>query len=344
MSLWAIFITGLTIGGLSCVAVQGGLLASVIAARNEDDLEKDTTTKHSIWPIVAFIGSKLIAYIILGFFLGLFGSILQITDTIRIIMQIVAATYMFAVALHLMDVHPLFRYVIIQPPRFLTKRIRNQAKSKELFAPALLGLMTIFIPCGTTLAVEVLAISSGNPLQGAATMGVFVLGTLPLFFGIGYLTTKLGDSLRRYFFQFAALILVYLSITTFDSALVLAGSPFALSSLPNPFSAIMNTSPQIAISATTVPTTNGIQTVNIEARSNGYFPGIVQVKQGVPVRMNLTTLNNYSCSSMIIIPKLGIRKELPPTGTETIEFTPTEKGQLVWTCSMGMYRGIMEVV
>ena len=34
MNLWVIFITGLTVGGLTCLAVQGGLLASVIAARD----------------------------------------------------------------------------------------------------------------------------------------------------------------------------------------------------------------------------------------------------------------------------------------------------------------------
>jgi len=31
MNLFAIFLTGLTTGGLSCLAMQGGLLASVIA-------------------------------------------------------------------------------------------------------------------------------------------------------------------------------------------------------------------------------------------------------------------------------------------------------------------------
>lgn len=31
MNLFVIFLTGLTTGGLSCLAMQGGLLASVIA-------------------------------------------------------------------------------------------------------------------------------------------------------------------------------------------------------------------------------------------------------------------------------------------------------------------------
>lgn len=78
-------------------------------------------------------------------------------------MQFAAGLYMIAVALNLLNIHPIFRYAVIQPPKFLTRRVRNQSKSKELFAPALLGLMTILIPCGTTLAIEALAISTSSP-------------------------------------------------------------------------------------------------------------------------------------------------------------------------------------
>lgn len=44
MNLWVIFLTGLTVGGLTCLAVQGGLLASVIAAK-ESEGEKVTRKK-----------------------------------------------------------------------------------------------------------------------------------------------------------------------------------------------------------------------------------------------------------------------------------------------------------
>lgn len=37
MNLLLIFLTGLTTGGLSCLAMQGGLLASVIANQKEEE-------------------------------------------------------------------------------------------------------------------------------------------------------------------------------------------------------------------------------------------------------------------------------------------------------------------
>src|SRR5581483_4806638 len=205
MNLWAIFITGLTVGGLTCLAVQGGLLASVIAKKEENDLEDGKAVKHNLVPVLAFLVTKLIAYTGLGFLLGLFGQALAISDSVRITMQILAGIYMLAVAADLLNLHPIFRYAILQPPRFLTRMVKNQAKSKDLFAPALLGFMTIFIPCGTTLAIEALAISSGSPILGASMMAAFTLGTFPLFFGVGFLTTTLGDTFKRNFFKLAAM-------------------------------------------------------------------------------------------------------------------------------------------
>lgn len=37
MNLFVIFLTGLTTGGISCIAMQGGLLTSVIANQKEQE-------------------------------------------------------------------------------------------------------------------------------------------------------------------------------------------------------------------------------------------------------------------------------------------------------------------
>jgi len=190
MEFVTIFLIGLTAGGLGCAAVQGGLLASAVTARKELD-QKD---KNDFIPTLSFLTAKLICYALLGATLGLFGAALSISDNVRTIMQVTAGIYMIIVALNLLNAHPIFRYFILQPPRFLTKMVRNQSKSADIFAPGILGAMTIFIPCGTTLAMEALAISSGSALQGALILTSFVLGTSPIFFGLGYITAKLSDN------------------------------------------------------------------------------------------------------------------------------------------------------
>lgn len=348
MNLWVIFLTGLTVGGLTCLAVQGGLLASVITAREEEDEEKGSRTKQSIFPTLSFIIAKLIAYTILGFLLGAFGGAISISSQVQIIMQFIAGFYMVIVALNLLNVHPIFRYAVIQPPRFLTRQIKNQSKSKDLFAPALLGAMTIFIPCGTTLAIEVLAISSGNALLGAAIMGAFILGTSPLFFGVGWLTTTLGKNYHSKFLKIAAIAVIYLGITSINGALVAVGSPLTLRSLAENFPIQIGPGISSAESSSKnlVGTTyiNGVQNVDINITSSGYSPTLITVKKGEPVKINLKSSNAYSCASAFRIPSLGIEKNLQPNGTDIVEFTPQNTGKIAFTCSMGMYSGVIEVI
>ena len=325
------------------MAVQGGLLASTIAVREEEDIRSGSRHKHNIWPTLAFLITKFIAYVILGFILGSFGSTLSLSDSARLVMQIAASMYMIVVALNLLNVHPIFRYAIIQPPRFLTRLVRNQSKSKDLFAPAFLGAMTIFIPCGTTLAMEALAISSGSPYLGAAIMGVFVLGTSPLFFGLGFITTVLGDTFRTKFLKLAAVGVLYLGITSLNGALVLAGSPVNLQTLADNFPIQIDFSGGSLEQEGGPGLTNGVQEVNVQVLPNGYSPGYVQLKAGLPVRLNLTSGSRLGCASQFRIPSLGISRNLAQNETATVEFTPSQKGKVIGTCSMGMFYLIMEV-
>ncbi len=340
--------TGLTVGGLTCLAVQGGLLGSIIAAREEEDLEKGSSKKHTIFPTLAFLASKLAAYTILGFVLGAFGGVLNISPNVQIMMQFVAGLYMIAVALNLLNVHPIFRYVVIQPPRFLTRMVRNQSKSKDLFAPAFLGAMTIFIPCGTTLAMEALAISSANALVGAAVMFFFVLGTMPLFFGLGWMTTILGDNFRGKFLKLAAIAVIYLGLKSVNGALVAGGSPITWEGIlaNSPIQISFNIPEQSAGPrvGSTQREENGIQIADISVAPNGYSPNYVQVKSGQPVSLNLTSTGVLGCTSVFRIPQLGIIQNVPLSGTAKIAFTPTNPGKLTFTCSMGMYRGVIEVI
>lgn len=347
MNLWVIFITGLTLGSLTCLAVQGGLLASIIAAREEDDLEEGKSKKHTVFPTLAFLTTKLIAYTILGFILGAFGGAIGISPNVQIIMQFIAGLYMVAVALNLLNVHPIFRYVIIQPPRFLTRMVRNQSKSKDLFAPAFLGAMTIFIPCGTTLAMEALAISSANAFLGATIMFVFILGTSPLFLGVGWLTTILGDNFRERFLRIAALGVLYLGVTSVNGALVASGSPLTLQTIGDAIPIEIDLSggtAQAAAGNSSVKVIGGIQTADIQVFPNGYSPNNIQVKAGVPVKLNLTPTGGLGCTSVFRIPQLGINKRLTQGETTPVEFTPQAPGKLTWTCSMGMFRGIIDVI
>lgn len=309
MNLGLVFLTGLSVGGLTCLAVQGGLLASVIASQKKENAFGST---------VVFLVTKLIAYTILGLILGGFGSVIGVNQTVGTVVQLVAGIYMIVVALNLLEVHPIFRYAIVQPPKFLARRVRGAA------TPALLGALTVFIPCGTTLAMEALAISSGSAVMGALILGIFVLGTSPLFFGIGYLTNILGDGFKGKFLKIAAVIVLYLGLSSVNGALVASG---------------VNIFPKQKSSEVAVT-----QDVVIEVMAYGYKPDYIRVKKDMPVNVTLVGKGGYSCASAFRIPSLGISKNLQATEKYTFSFTPTKLGKIPFTCSMGMYTGVIEVI
>lgn len=341
INIMAIFLTGLFTGGLTCLAVQGGLLATTIAQREEQKLTDKTKKTGNALPILSFLLAKIIAYTILGFLLGWLGSIVQLSLGTKVTIQFLVVIFMVGTALNILNVHPIFRYFAIQPPKFLTRLVRKQSKRADLFAPFLLGAFTVFIPCGTTQAMMALAIGSGNPLLGATTLFAFVLGTTPLFFALGYFATKLGDALHQKFMRFAAIAILLLALYNLDGALALSGSRVTVSGiLAGVKCAVLNCN-----APTPSSVGQAVQTATITIGERGYSPTLLTIKAGSQVKLHLNNTAGAGCVQAFTIPSLGIQK-IVPVGTQSdITFTaPSKPGQLPFMCSMGMYRGTMNVI
>ena len=69
MNLWTVFLTGLFTGGLTCLAVQGGLLAATLSQKQADNLTQKVKQAGSTLPILSFLTAKITAYTFLGFLL-----------------------------------------------------------------------------------------------------------------------------------------------------------------------------------------------------------------------------------------------------------------------------------
>ncbi|PWU23006.1 hypothetical protein C5B42_04335 [Candidatus Cerribacteria bacterium 'Amazon FNV 2010 28 9'] len=356
MNLWFIFLTGLTSGGLSCLAVQGGFLASIIANQKEEEIhQKNAEVQKKLsagsfdeldWlPVMLFLVAKLFAYVLLGFFLGWLGSKLELGEIVKLLFQSTAALFMLATAMNLLDVHPIFRYLVIQPPSFFQRLIRNTSKGKAFFTPLMLGLLTIFIPCGITQAMEITTISLGNPLQGAVIMGAFVLGTAPLFAIVGIATAKLSEAFRQTFLHMAALILIVLSLSSLNGVLVVLNSPLTFQTVTQPIVDIFSEVFSNPFTQTsTPPIIDGVQHVTIVVTNSGYSPNLIQVKVGIPVQLTVSTNHVYSCASSFLLNTFHVRMNLAPTDSQTVTFTPLQRGAYQFNCSMGMYRGVLQVI
>ena len=330
-TLWLAFITGLTSGGISCFAVQGGLLTSAIAT--EEELEVSRSLKAKV--LITFLAAKLLAYTLLGFLLGFLGASLNISPKIQGIMQIFIGLFMLATAARLLNIHPIFRYFVITPPKFILRMMRNQSQAKSFFTPMILGALTVLIPCGVTQAMMLLAIGSGNPLWGAGIMFFFVLGTTPVFFAIGYMAVELMK--KKIFNIIAALAIAIIGILSINSGQLLRGS---VHTLQNYWQVISGSVSEVA----SAKLKGGVQEVNITVTNSGYKSDVNTLKVGVPVKIILDAKGVRSCARAFTIPDLNYFKVLPANGREVIEFTPSKVGNLTYTCSMGMYSGSFNVI
>ena len=343
--LMVAFVTGVTTGGLSCLAVQGGLLASSLAHQIEQDYLQDMPQgkkvkgkvqpkrSNSALPILLFLSSKLVMYTLLGALFGWAGSFLTFSPVTRAVLMIAVAVFMLGNGLRMLNVHPIFRYFSVEPPKFITRYIRRTAKNgTELFTPLFLGALTVFIPCGVTQAMLATALGTGSALAGAALLFAFTLGTSPVFFIVAYLTTELGARLEKFFMRFVAVVILILGLVTLNGALNLLGSPLSFENLTRGL--MPSSSPTSSQAASS---TGGI---TLMVRADGYFPQTLKAPAGQTVTLSLVTNQTYSCARDFVIPDLNYYQLLPDTGTVTVDIPAQPAGtKMFFTCSMGMYTG-----
>jgi uncharacterized protein len=162
------------------------------------------------------------------------------------------------------------------------------------------------------------------------------LGTAPGLLGIGGLTSLIKGTFAQKFFKFTGVVVITLSIFNFTNGLNLLGiSPV--------FGDKNITAGNTSIIDPNVVYDGKIQTVKMDQISSGYNPNKFTILKDVPVKWIVNSKDPYSCASSIYSVKLGIRKNLV-AGENIFEFTPKESGQIKFSCSMGMYNGVFEVV
>ncbi len=318
-------VTGLTSGGISCLTVQGGLLASAIDKKT--DRYKGT---------LYFIIAKLFAYTLLGAIFGSLGNVFSFSIATQGILQILIGLFMLATAGRLLNLHPIFKYTVIQPPVFLLRRIKNLSNDKNMITPLLLGALTILIPCGVTQAMLILAMGTGNFLSGGAIMFFFTLGTSPVFFALGMTIQSIFKN--NILSKIATLAIVLIGLSSINNGQVLRNSSHTFQ---NYYRVIFG---QSKTNSEDVKLVNGKQEITITATNSGYTTDTKKIKKGVPVKLTINSKNVQSCARSFVIPSLNINKVLPINGNEVIEFTPSEIGMLNFSCGMGMYTGAFEII
>lgn len=339
-NFWVIFLTGLTTGGLSCMAVQGGLLATAVVDEKREQGAAPART------IALFLLAKLVAYTALGFLLGWLGTVVQLSAMSRGIIQALVAIFLIGTALRMLEVHPFFRHFAIQPPKALTRWLRRFSKdgADDHATPVFLGGLTVLIPCAITQAMMVLALSTGSPWQGALLMASFTLGTTPIFFTLAYLATKLGQTLQHRFTVVSAILILSLGLYSAEGALNVLGSPISFASLKQRLSpsaeAVVAIAPQAADAPKGETAQPQVAEMTVQVSSYGYEPSSIQAPAGRPLKLTFVAEDVFSCASAIVFPSLDQSLYLKSSDRQTVTIPAQVAGTTVrYSCAMGMYTG-----
>jgi sulfite exporter TauE/SafE/plastocyanin domain-containing protein/copper chaperone CopZ len=335
-SFGLVLLVGLVAGVSTCMALIGGLILGVSSKFVEQ--HPHATRKERFRPHLFLVGGRILGYAFFGGILGLLGSVFQLSSTMNATLTLLVGALMLFIGLQLTNLFPRLTNFSFSLPPSIAKLFGINKKQREYSHKhaAILGALTFFLPCGFTQAMQVYAVSRGNFLDGAMIMGLFALGTAPGLLGVGGITATVKSSFRSLFFKTAGVAIVALSLFNINNGYSLLAANFDFSSPAGSQDSTGITDPNVTLE-------DGVQVVRMAETNAGYTPNQFTIKKGVPVKWIVDAQAPYSCASVLGIPKLRIQKFLK-AGENVIEFTPTEAGALKFSCSMGMYTGVFNVV
>ncbi len=321
-------IIGLIAGVSSCMALIGGLVLALSARHSEQHPE--ATPLQKFRPHLFFNLGRVLGFALFGGAVGLIGSALQPSPHFLAILTLAVGAVMVLLGLKLIEIFPVLQKINFTLPKFLSRILGIHKESREYSHKNALiaGALTFFLPCGFTQAMQLYAVSTGNFMQGALIMSLFALGTTPGLLGIGWLSSAFTGTKAKLFFTTAGLAVMLLGIFNISNASYIVFPQ-------NRSNAQLQTN--------NLQTNEAAQEIRMNQGVTGYTPNQFIIKKGILVKWIITSTNQFTCASYISMPSYHISQALK-VGENIITFTPTQTGDISFSCSMGMYRGKFSVI
>jgi plastocyanin domain-containing protein len=83
--------------------------------------------------------------------------------------------------------------------------------------------------------------------------------------------------------------------------------------------------------------------IRVSVGADGYSPARVEIQSGRPAVLAFTRPRGGNCGGVVVIPGLGIRRDLPVGGAAVISISPQPKGEIPFHCGVNMYQGVISV-
>lgn len=327
MGYGLLFLIGV-LTSVHCIAMCGGICLSQCVTTQRDTAANKLS---ALRPSLLYNLGRVVSYTVIGGIIGAIGSVVSFSGTMKGIVQIVAGIFMVIMGFNMLNLFPALRKFNPRMPKMFARKIYAQRNSNS---PLYIGLLNGLMPCGPLQAMQLYALSTGSPAKGALAMFLFSVGTVPLMFLVGALSSILSKKFTAKMMTASAVLVVFLGIFMLNNGFSLSG--ILLPTLPT------NEKSQ-ASEANTAIINGDVQEVVSGITSGSYEPIIVM--KGIPVKWTIRAEQGdiNGCNNTIIVQKYGIQKALQ-VGDNVIEFTPTESGTISFSCWMGMIRSKIIVV
>lgn len=161
----------------TCLAIVGSI---VLGFSEYVDTKKWKTSLIKIH--LSFHLWRIIGFFVLGWILWLLGQTFAISLTMTSILTIIVGIIVLRMGLHVLNIVPSISSLGFHLPKKWSEK--TLTTKNPAFAP-LIGALTFFLPCGFTLSMQLVSVSSGNIWQGWLIMALFALGTTPILFALG---------------------------------------------------------------------------------------------------------------------------------------------------------------
>lgn len=330
-------VIGLTAGFSTCMALIGGLVLSVASKYAENHPTQTPLQKFK--PHLYFNLGRIIAFIVLGGVIGVIGSAFALKGTVLGFLTLAVGAVMLVLGLQLTEISPRITKGLTLPSG-IAKALKLQSRKEREYSnknSLMLGAFTFFLPCGFTQAMQLLAVSTGDPLEAAIIMGAFAVGTSPGLLSLGGLTSVVKGAFAQRFFRIVGVVVVAMALLNFSNGLTLAGIRLSLDNvLPA----------RTASSSTNNASLEGSEILNTTYKlQSDITPSTFTAKVGQKTTLLVDVQENGSgCMSTIMIIGLDDTPQYLKKGKKIqLTFTAKKAGTYTIACAMGIPRGTITV-
>lgn len=294
ISITLIILYGL-VSSLHCVSMCGGLALSANLGLNQDKIKQR---------IAHYQVGRIVSYTLTGLVLGYLGSWFEFSLSSQNTFKLLIGGWMILLALQSFD--------FIKLPNFKFK-FRNASNS------LVMGLLNGLMPCGALQSVQLLALGSGEPIQGALMMFVFAITTAPALFGMQWFGLRLGKVDHKLVRALSGFVILWMGLNMILQYPTISNAMQSVFSDKNP-----------------APIIDGVQKVTLTIKEGRYVLDYNTIQKNIPVELSFDHTQFLGCANPIILSFLDNQRVDVLKDPDPVIFTIEDDQTLRIHCWMDM--------